>query len=80
MLPLFQGGIIYDGLVAMAFIYVCYLAYMSRQIYATARDMLLLRDDKNELIEALGKSKSHLIVRWNARKRPVAPNRNSSPI
>jgi two-component system cell cycle sensor histidine kinase PleC len=58
VLPLFEGGIIYDGLSLMAFIYVCYLAYMSRQIYSTARDMLLLRDDKNELIDALGKSKA----------------------
>jgi two-component system cell cycle sensor histidine kinase PleC len=31
---------------------------MSRQIYETARDMLLLRDDKNELIDALEKSKT----------------------
>ncbi len=57
VLPLREGGIIYDGLSLMAFIYVCYLAYMSRQIYSTARDMLLLRDDKNELIDALAKSK-----------------------
>ena len=58
VLPLLQGGLIYDGLSLMAFIYVCYLAYMSRQIYETARDMLLLREDKNELIDALEKSKA----------------------
>ena len=58
VLPLREGGVIYDGLSLMAFFYVCYLTYMSQQIYATARDMLLLRDDKNELIDALGKSKA----------------------
>jgi two-component system cell cycle sensor histidine kinase PleC len=31
---------------------------MSRQIYFTARDMLLLRDDKNDLIDALARSKA----------------------
>jgi two-component system cell cycle sensor histidine kinase PleC len=55
--PLREGGTIYDGLAVLAFCYVCYLAWMSRQIYSTARDMLLLRDDKNELIEALALSK-----------------------
>ena len=55
--PLREGGTIYDGLSVLAFCYVCYLAWMSRQIYFTARDMLLLRDDKNDLIEALAHSK-----------------------
>ena len=74
-LPLFEGGIIYDGLSLMAFIYVCYLAYMSRQIYETARDMLLLRDDKNELIDALGKSKA---ASDNALERAEAASRAKS--
>jgi two-component system cell cycle sensor histidine kinase PleC len=56
--PLREGGTIYDGLAILAFCYVGYMAYMSRQIYFTARDMLLLRDDKNELIEALAHSKA----------------------
>jgi two-component system cell cycle sensor histidine kinase PleC len=56
--PLQEGGDIYDGLAILAFLYVCYLAYMSGRIYTTARDMLLLRYDKNELIEALAKSKT----------------------
>ena len=56
--PLREGGTIYNGLAVLAFCYVCYLAWMSRQIYFTARDMLLLRDDKNELIEALAHSKT----------------------
>lgn len=58
LVPLREGGVVYYGLAVLAFGYVCYLAYMSGQIYSTARDMLLLRDDKNELIEALAQSKA----------------------
>ena len=58
LLPLQQGGLIYDGLSLLALMYVGYLAYMSRQIYFTARDMLILRDDKNDLIVALEHSKA----------------------
>jgi two-component system cell cycle sensor histidine kinase PleC len=57
-LPLREGGFEYYGLALLALLYVGYLAYMSRQIYATARDMLLLRDDKNDLIDALAGSKT----------------------
>jgi two-component system cell cycle sensor histidine kinase PleC len=48
---------VYYGLSALSFLFVCYLAYMSRNIYDTARDMLRLRYDKNDLIEALAASK-----------------------
>ena len=58
LLPLREGGMIYDGLSLMALLYVCYMGYMSQQIYATARDMLLLRDDKSDLIVALADSKT----------------------
>jgi two-component system cell cycle sensor histidine kinase PleC len=74
-LPLREGGPIYDGLSLMAFLYVCYLAFMSRQIYRTARDMLLLRDDKNELIEALAHSKAESD---RARERAEAASRAKS--
>jgi two-component system, cell cycle sensor histidine kinase PleC len=57
-LPLHEGGAEYDGLAILAILYVGYLAFMSRQIFATARDMFLLRDDKNALIAALAKSKA----------------------
>ena len=30
LVPLREGGLIYDGLSAMSFLYVCYLAFMSR--------------------------------------------------
>jgi two-component system cell cycle sensor histidine kinase PleC len=57
LLPLQQGGLIYDGLSLLALMYLGYLGFMSRQIYFTARDMLVLRDDKNDLIAALEHSK-----------------------
>jgi two-component system cell cycle sensor histidine kinase PleC len=72
VVPLREGGPIYDGLAALALCYVFYLAHMSRQIYSTARDMLLLRDDKNELIEALARSKAqsdHALERAEAASR-----------
>ncbi|HEX4158663.1 MAG TPA: ATP-binding protein [Rhizomicrobium sp.] len=75
IVPLREGGPIYDGVAAMAFLYVCYLAYMSRQIYSTARDMLLLRDDKNELIDALAHSK---VESDRARERAEAASRAKS--
>jgi two-component system cell cycle sensor histidine kinase PleC len=75
LVSLREGGLIYDGLSAMSFLYVCYLAFMSRQIYSTARDMLLLRDDKNELIEALAHSKAESD---RARERAEAASRAKS--
>jgi two-component system cell cycle sensor histidine kinase PleC len=74
-LPLREGGLIYDGLSLLAFLFVCYLAHMSQQIYNTARDMLLLRDDKNDLIEALARSK---IESDEARYRAEAASRSKS--
>jgi two-component system cell cycle sensor histidine kinase PleC len=73
--PLREGGTIYDGLAILAFLYVCYMAYMSRQIYSTARDMLLLRDAKNDLIHALEKSK---LESDRARQRAEAASRAKS--
>jgi two-component system cell cycle sensor histidine kinase PleC len=58
VLPLREGGFEYDGLAVLAVMYVGYLAFMSRQIYETARAMFLLRDEKNDLIDALAKSKA----------------------
>jgi two-component system cell cycle sensor histidine kinase PleC len=75
ILPLREGGPIYDGLALLAFLFVCYLAYMSQQIYDTARDMLLLRDDKNELIDALARSK---VESDEARLRAEAASRSKS--
>ena len=55
--PLQAGGAMYNGIAAMALVYVAYMAYMSRQIYLTARNMLLLRNDKSDLIEELARAK-----------------------
>ena len=55
--PLQQGGTIYNGLSLLAVLFVVYLAYMSRQMHDTARSMLLLRNDKNDLIMALAGAK-----------------------
>jgi two-component system, cell cycle sensor histidine kinase PleC len=58
LVPLQSGGDLYDAISLMAIIYVAYMAFMSRQIYLTARKMLLLRYEKNDLISALARSKS----------------------
>ncbi|MEI9991403.1 MAG: histidine kinase dimerization/phospho-acceptor domain-containing protein [Rhizomicrobium sp.] len=56
--PLQNGGAIYDGLALLAVLYIAYMVYMSRQIFLTARDMLLLRYETNDLIDALARSKA----------------------
>src|SRR6185295_12569824 len=56
--PLQANDPLYTGISALAVVYIAYMAYMARQIYLTARNMLMLRNDKSDLIEALAKSKS----------------------
>ena len=56
--PLQAGEFYYDGLSVLAVLYIGYMVFMSRQIYLTARDMLLLRYEKNDLIDALALSKA----------------------
>ncbi|MEI9888792.1 MAG: ATP-binding protein [Rhizomicrobium sp.] len=56
--PLQSGGLVYDGIAVLAVLYIAYMMFMSRQIYLTARDMLLLRYEKNDLIDALARSKA----------------------
>jgi two-component system, cell cycle sensor histidine kinase PleC len=69
------GGLIYDGIAMLAILFVFYLAYMSSLIYATARDMLLLRDDKSDLILALAQAKTESDI---ARERAEAASRAKS--
>jgi two-component system cell cycle sensor histidine kinase PleC len=57
MAPLQSGGRLYNGIALMALLYTGYLAWLSRNFYATARAMLLLRDDKNDLIDKLAAAK-----------------------
>jgi len=56
--PLRTGGLIFNGIAGLAAFYVGYLAYMALQIHRTARDMLLLRNDKSDLIVALAHAKT----------------------
>jgi two-component system, cell cycle sensor histidine kinase PleC len=67
--PLRAGGLLYNGIAALAVIFVAYLAWMSMQIYRTARDMLLLRNDKSDLILALAQAKTESDI---ARERAEA--------
>jgi len=57
LIPLQASGTIYWGLSGLAFFYTLYLAWMSKQYFDTTRSMLLLRNDKNDLISALASSK-----------------------
>ena len=57
VLPLREGGV-YNGIAVMAVFYVAYMAYVAHSIRKTTSDMLLLRDDKIGLIDALARSKT----------------------
>jgi two-component system cell cycle sensor histidine kinase PleC len=48
---------IYFGLSALAGFFALYLGWMSKQVFLTTRSMLMLRNDKNDLIAALAQSK-----------------------
>jgi two-component system, cell cycle sensor histidine kinase PleC len=58
LVPLQTGGPVYGWLSVLAVLYLGYMALMSRQIYLTARDMLLLRHERGDLVEALARSKA----------------------
>jgi len=73
--PLLAGGLIFNGIAALAAVYVGYLAYMALQIHRTARDMLLLRNDKSDLILALAHAKTQSDL---ARERAEAASRAKS--
>src|ERR1700761_4543104 len=74
-LPLYEGGAIYDTLALVAFCYMIYMYYLSQQVHKTARSMLELRYDKNDLIDALEKSKTESDI---ARIRAEAASRSKS--
>jgi two-component system cell cycle sensor histidine kinase PleC len=73
--PLRAGGFVYDSLAIIALFYTVYTMYMARQMYVTARSMLLLRTDKNDLIVALGNAKAESD---RARYRAEAASRSKS--
>ena len=73
--PLQEGNWLYAGGSLLAVFFVFYLVHMSRQIFETARDMLMLKNDKNDLIVALALSKSESD---EARTRAEAASRAKS--
>ena len=74
-LPLSEGGAIYNTLALVALCYMLYMYYLSQQVHKTARSMLELRYDKNDLIEALERSKQESDI---ARIRAEAASRSKS--
>jgi two-component system, cell cycle sensor histidine kinase PleC len=56
--PLQNPSAIYRDIAVLAVLYTGYMLFMSRQIFITARNMLLLRYEKNDLIDALARSKA----------------------
>jgi two-component system cell cycle sensor histidine kinase PleC len=75
LVPLQTGGTVFDCIALLAILYIGYMMFMSRQIYLTARDMLLLRYEKNDLIEALAHSKTESDI---AREHAEAASRAKS--
>ena len=73
--PLHEGGFIYNFLAVITFFYTAYTMYMARQMHLTARSMLMLRTDKNDLIVALGNAKAESD---RARYRAEAASRSKS--
>ena len=55
--PLLQGGGFYYGIAILGAGFSFFMAFMAQQVHATARDMLMLREDKNDLIEQLTAAK-----------------------
>ncbi len=70
-----SGGLVFNGIAALAVLYMGYIAYMSHQVYRTARDMLLLRADKNDLIAELARAKEESDV---AREQAETASRSKS--
>ena len=73
--PLQHAGLIYNGIAALAFFFSLYLAHTASQVYATTRAMLLLRNDKSDLIVALAQAK---LESDEARERAETANRAKS--
>ncbi len=55
--PALQGGGFYFGIAVLSVGFTFFMSFMARQVFITARDMLLLREDKNDLIEQLTAAK-----------------------
>jgi len=57
LMPLSEGTPFYMGIAALSVGFTFFMVHMARQVFLTARDMLLLREDKNDLIEQLTAAK-----------------------
>jgi two-component system cell cycle sensor histidine kinase PleC len=55
--PFTEGTPFYYGIAALCVFYTGFMIQMSRNVFLTARDMLLLREDRNDLIEQLTAAK-----------------------
>ena len=55
--PLFEGQALYYGLAGLGTGFVLFMAQLAYHMHITTRDMLMLREDKNELIEQLTAAK-----------------------
>jgi two-component system cell cycle sensor histidine kinase PleC len=52
-IPLRSSGFVYDTLAIVALVYIVFLFYMARVYHGVARKMLVLREDKRNLVERL---------------------------
>jgi hypothetical protein len=83
LMPFQTGGFIYWGLSGLAFFYALYMAWMSKQYFETTRSMLLLTNDKNDLIAALAQSKETVrhraLPRRSGKPCEIAVSRKHEP-
>ena len=55
--PLMDKDVFYYGVAVLGFIFTLYMIHLARQVYLTTTQMLLLREDRNDLIEQLTAAK-----------------------
>ena len=55
--PLLEGGVLYYGLAGLSVGYVLLMVQLTYHMHITTRDMLMLREDRNDLIEQLTAAK-----------------------
>jgi two-component system cell cycle sensor histidine kinase PleC len=75
IVPLIDGGFVFDCLALMGAVYTAYMVLLSNQIHTMVRDMFILRNDKNDLIAELGRAKAESDA---ARYRAESANRAKS--
>jgi len=73
--PLRSGGMVYDTLCIISLVYIAFLLYMAHVYHDVSRGMLLLREEKKDLIERL---EIALADAQSARARAESANRAKS--